>query len=296
MNLTWNPNGIERRELTCPACRATTPDIVVSVLEVVQLHTIRANIDKAEKWTHFEQALEHLDRLDQIGALEKNQQQRLAALCTRGEVLMSLERWAEALEVFEECETLSEQGAQNMMAMYKRAEDHEQALNEGRHEDAEKIFREITEKKEGGMIMCKMDMDQVRLYRNIAMCKAETEDYEGALDVYKFKITPSMEHLSSMGYDREMPRESLLNSMGMAKCLYHLQDYENAIKAGVGALEFDRSYRQVHKHIALSLRAIGKLEDAIKIMGMAVNYEAPWDEQNRKINLELYQELRTASN
>jgi hypothetical protein len=43
--------------------------------------------------------------------------------------------------------------------------------------------------------------------------------------------------------------------------------------------------------VALSQKASGKLEAAIKTMGRAVNYETPWDEANRKIVIKMYEEL-----
>jgi tetratricopeptide (TPR) repeat protein len=264
---------------------------MMSVLDEVHLHMARAEVHIAEKRKHFELALERLDSLEQIGNFEKNKQGKMTILSSRGDVLINLERWAEALVVCEECQTLCEEGIQNRVVLLKRIDDHEKALNEGRHTDAEEIFLEIKKKKAGGMIFCKPDIDQMRILRDIAICKAETGDYDGALEVYIFKITAVGREARSLQNEKEMEREDFYHMMGMAMCFYHLEDYENAADAGARALLFDRRYRQVHKYAALSMRALGEIEDAIKIIASAISYEAPHDEENRKINIELYQEL-----
>ena len=75
-------------------------------------------------------------------------------------------------------------------------------------------------------------------------------------------------------------------------CLYELGEYEKAIDLGTSALiEMNRAYQQCHKHVALSQKAMGCLDDAITTMRQAVCYETPWDEANVDEARELLREL-----
>jgi hypothetical protein len=56
----------------------------------------------------------------------------------------------------------------------------------------------------------------------------------------------------------------------------------------------NRHFPQVHKYVALSQKALGNNEDAVRTMAKAVNYETPWDEVNKKIVLEMYDEMKNS--
>ena len=83
--------------------------------------------------------------------------------------------------------------------------------------------------------------------------------------------------------------------MGMSRCMYHLKNYEFAIQLGEAAIEMNRHFPQVHKYVALSQKASGDIEGAIRTMARAVNYETPWDEANRKVVLAMYEEMKRCS-
>lgn len=65
------------------------------------------------------------------------------------------------------------------------------------------------------------------------------------------------------------------------RCLYELGQHEQAIEIGWDlVIEMNRTYAQCHKYVALSQKAVGRLDDAVTTMRQAVCYETPWDEAN----------------
>ena len=59
--------------------------------------------------------------------------------------------------------------------------------------------------------------------------------------------------------------------MGLPRCLYHNGEYEKAIQIGECAIEMNHHFPQVHKYVALSQKANGDMEAAIRTMARAVH-------------------------
>jgi tetratricopeptide (TPR) repeat protein len=79
--------------------------------------------------------------------------------------------------------------------------------------------------------------------------------------------------------------------MGLARCAYEMKCYEKAIAASDWAIEMNRGFPGVHKYKALAEKARGDLDAAIATMNRAVLYETPWDDDNRRRALVMYDEL-----
>jgi tetratricopeptide (TPR) repeat protein len=259
------------------------------------IHTTRAfilGLSKAKRRREFELALKELEKLERTGVLETVPKKKLLVLTKKGEVLMRLERWVEALKVNEVCDALHEEGRNNKGQMQKRLNDLNCAGAEGRYEDSMEIIWELKGKVADDPLLSSIDTSIFRLYFCIVKCKEEIGDYRGALVFYKYKIGPAMKHMiKQKGHTSELHEKNFHMNMGLAKCMYHLGEYRHSIGAGLHAVKHDRSFRQVHKYVALSFRATGNPEAAIQFMAMAINYEIPWDEENRQVNLKLYEEM-----
>jgi tetratricopeptide (TPR) repeat protein len=79
---------------------------------------------------------------------------------------------------------------------------------------------------------------------------------------------------------------------GLGRCSYETGQYDKAITALEIAMNMNRAYPGVHKYSALAHKELGRLEEAVKIMTLAVFHETPWrDEENQAENMKLYNEL-----
>jgi hypothetical protein len=97
-------------------------------------------------------------------------------------------------------------------------------------------------------------------------------------------------------YDSEpnaTPPEQRKIIMGMSRCFYELGIYEHSVELGLAAVEMNRHFPGVHKYIALSEKARGNIDEAVKIASRAVLYEAPWNEHNKVEVKKFYQYIST---
>jgi tetratricopeptide (TPR) repeat protein len=81
--------------------------------------------------------------------------------------------------------------------------------------------------------------------------------------------------------------------MGMSRCFFEISVYDKSIAAASTAIEMNPHFPGVYKYKALSQRALGELDEAVKTMTRAVLYEAPWDDVNKAEALKLYDEIAT---
>lgn len=78
---------------------------------------------------------------------------------------------------------------------------------------------------------------------------------------------------------------------GLARALYHEKAYKMAIGSAGMSIALDRHHPGAYQCTALCLRELDDLDGAIRVMKLAAFYETPWDEENRKAVLELYDAL-----
>jgi tetratricopeptide (TPR) repeat protein len=76
--------------------------------------------------------------------------------------------------------------------------------------------------------------------------------------------------------------------ISMSRCAYLAKDYRTSIESSERAILINRQFDEVHKCKALSLRKLGKMDEAIVTMNRAVLYEATVGGQKA---LQLYREL-----
>ena len=80
--------------------------------------------------------------------------------------------------------------------------------------------------------------------------------------------------------------------MGLSRCFYELGVYEKAVGAAEAAIEMNRHFPHCHKYLALSYKAMGERDLAIKTMKQAVLYEAPWSKVTMDANKDLLVKMR----
>lgn len=114
----------------------------------------------------------------------------------------------------------------------------------------------------------------------------EDKDWKQAIALYQ-------EVLMMGGHSGEnlSPAQCRTAFMGLARCSYELGIYDKAIYGCNVAIEMNRGFPQVHKYIALSHKARGNLDLAIKTMKEAVLYEAPYSDETILRNKEFLCEL-----
>jgi tetratricopeptide (TPR) repeat protein len=273
-------------KLTCPACRADMPDIEKAMNETAMLYAERArgkSLSDDEKRKYHEMALAELKKVDESIDFES----RVQALATKADVLMKLNRPADALKALEEMEQVHEEGLKNRTEIKRLIDLMDAAENEGRHEDSDVIVEQLEALKEKDVNMKRLEIHSLyELYLGMGEAKEAMEEWEGARDIYKYKLFGMTQ--------RGTPPQERRMYMGVSRCLYHLGKYEFAIELGEAAIMMNRHFPQVHKYVALSQKALGNNEDAVRTMAKAVNYETPWDEVNKKIVHEMYDEMRNS--
>ena len=71
---------------------------------------------------------------------------------------------------------------------------------------------------------------------------------------------------------------------GLSRAMYEVHDFDNAIKLGNMGTDRYRVGAGVHKYLALAYKAKGDIDEAKKVMTMAILYERHWDRDNREQN------------
>lgn len=287
-------------ERSCPACREGAPDVVESVHEMALLHSCRAannDFSEDEQKRHLDLALEELDKFDPTNDA-MTVPQKIRTLFTRGQILLYMSRPAEALDIFEQVEVLSKEGNPNRDEMIRSLAQRKRALQQWQSDEAQLIGRILKH----DVYATRLGTKIYQLYMFMAECKEGMGEYRAAIEIYCTKVMAGMGVFDLKhhywAHDENPPgvEDFLLNmfkkDMSMARCMYLLGDYELSISVGESAIETNRSFPQVHKYVALSQKASGNLEAAIRTMGRALNHEAPWDKANRKKVLEMYKELK----
>jgi len=126
----------------------------------------------------------------------------------------------------------------------------------------------------------------------IAETRENLQDWDGALDVYKWKAMAVFEYDSNDCPRNFTAAQQRRMFMGMSRCLYHKEDYDGSIQLGEEAIQMNRHFPQVHKYVALSQKANGDKEAAVQTMARAVHYETPWDDANKKNVLDIYENMK----
>ena len=112
------------------------------------------------------------------------------------------------------------------------------------------------------------------------------EQYDKAVTIYFDKLLPTLDE-RNQGDNWNIYRIYCR----AARCAFKLGEHENCIKRCNIVLNFHRHVEEIYECKALSLRALGKLDEAIETMNVAIIYETPGDDKNTARLVKMYQEL-----
>jgi len=292
--------------LTCPTCRANTPDIGMSINETAMLYAQRANRDglsEDERTEYRELALAELKKFDGPSFLH-DVKERVQKLATSSSILRELGRPADALKCLEEMEEIDRAALESKREVSRLLHALDLAESAGRNDEADAIAERLEAMKETN----RKRLEWFELYLSMAETKEDMKDWAGAMELYKWKVMMKMHRTEQEIEDDEdgftfspsgantpsgaTPSQERRMIMGMSRCLYHLEKYDTAIELGESAITMNRHFPQVHKHVALSQKAKGDYAAALTTMARAVQYETPWDEANKKVVLKMYEEMK----
>ena len=246
-----------------------------------------SGLDGEEKVILRDMALAELERV----VATDDSRIRIQNLVAKGEVLKKLGRHADAIETFSEILRLIEEGIEAEAEGDSLMQQLDAAIAMGMEEIADaiaKMMETISKKVE----YASMGDAVIEAHLGIAESMEEVEDWDDAMEIYIDKVMAVLEfgpHDQPLNFNAVHQRRMF---MGMSRCFYHKGNYANAIGAGEVAIEMNRHFPQVHKYVALSQRAVGDIESAVRTMLRAVHYETPWDDSNKEKALEMYETMR----
>jgi tetratricopeptide (TPR) repeat protein len=112
------------------------------------------------------------------------------------------------------------------------------------------------------------------------------EEYDQAINIYFDKLLPTLD---------EQNQSDNWNIYRIycraARCALKLGQYETCIQRCNVVIKFHRHVDEIYESKALSLKALGNLEEAIETMNVGIIYETPGDDKNTAHLVEVYQEL-----
>ena len=276
--------------VTCPACRAAAPDIEQSILEKAFQLSRQANrqsLCESEQKELREDAMLELNKI----IASKDASTGISAMLASAEILLALERPEEAVTLLEDVVAFHEQGEETTIKADALADRAKEAELAGRDDEADRLYNEAMALLQAGGRRLSIDQS-FDMYIFYAECLEATENWSGAKDAYIEKIFKKVMDDPTVA----SPIQQRKMFMGLSRCCYHLTEYDKAIDAGSAAIEMNRHFPQVHKYVALAQKASGDLDEARKTMARAVCYETPWDEENKREVMELYQQLMDEEN
>lgn len=285
--ITWQ-NYHQRAEMSlsragfpCPWCRSeNTEDVEQALIDRAMLLGSRGSskaTSQDEKTALWTEALACVDKvLDAKDFL-------ITACANKAEALIELGRGSEAIEVL--AEMIEEDKRRKENPVIDLIDLADKAEARGDEDEANRLQLETVEMFE----LHGMPATRLANYTDAYLLQCRAYESQGewskAYTIYHSMLA-SIEDPES-----ESPVTQRKLFMGMANCFYELGEFEKAIAASEAALTMNCHYPGVHQVKALSEKAMGSLEEAIKTMNCAVLYETPWDDDNKAEVLRFYNEL-----
>jgi tetratricopeptide (TPR) repeat protein len=274
------PTSQDRRETCCPLCRSEASNVVDSMLEKARMYASRANrrgVTDEVKKRYREEALQEVEKVLSIDP------PHLQAFFTKAEILRPLGDPGAAIEALNQMAELDDQ-RQSEVAHVEYLLQRAQAAETESDEEALLDEAESLQKKSGN----RLKGGEARLF-DLKLLQAEAyqdmQEWEEAIKIY----------ISILDVDGMVgsPVQYRKIFMGMSRCFFETSAYGKSIAAASTAIEMNPHFPGVYKYKALSQRALGELDEAVKTTTRAVFYEAPWDDVNKAEALKLYDEIAT---
>mmetsp|Transcript_21210 Transcript_21210/g.32172 ORF Transcript_21210/g.32172 Transcript_21210/m.32172 type:complete len:465 (+) Transcript_21210:23-1417(+) len=271
----------------CPLCRNETDGRVeVDLMLRSRLLASRANLlkkgDPESARNLLEKALDILNKLLQVNS------PHLQAYITKVEILESLGEYQRVVDTVDEVVAINNERVEKIKEISAIEARIEQAMMRHDGEEAERLQQEYVQfatNNQATMATRITQQDVVELWIQQAEGHIKLGNWDTAKDILitktQFLVSP----------DALSPSRTRRCVMGLARCAYETKRYDKAIAASEMAIEMNRSFPGVYLYKALSLKELGDMDAAIATMNRAVLYETPWDDDNRRKALEIYDKL-----
>jgi len=112
------------------------------------------------------------------------------------------------------------------------------------------------------------------------------EEYNQAVAVYFDKLLPTLDE-RNQGDNWNIYRIYCR----AARCAFKQGQYKNCIQRCNIVLNYHRHVDEIYESKALSLKALGKLDEAIQTINVGIMYETPGDDKNTVRLVKIYQDL-----
>lgn len=288
--IDFTPTGIDditsvevkRMGMNCPYCRTeTTDNLEEDLMNKAMLLATRASAsnDKSCKESYYKESLSHLNQI-----LE-TEIPLITTYFTKAEILLELEDPQGALEALENLFRADESRRQH--PVNKLLEEQEEAVARFDRDKYERLKEEVVlAAEEHGMPASRLRRDA---YFDLYMLQCQAYEkllqWDDALESYR-KAGSIMDETGNMS-----PPKQRQFYFGLGQCLFEAGKYDPAIGILDIAISMNRHYPCVHKYKAWAQEKLGRTNDALVTMNRAALYETPWDEENQKECLDLYEKL-----
>jgi len=272
----------------CPYCKSTeTEDVEEDLLHRADLLLVGVNLpvnSEKQKESLKKQALSCVDKV----LMGKNA--KMDAYVTKAKILLALGLHSEAMRAVDEAIDENEKRKAHPMLVLAEAAKAAEARGDmaeyylkvvaiGEHQDKHSV-----------------PLSQLNNYAECKLIKCEAleaqNNFQEAFDLY-MEVTKEMTKPIA-GEDESKFHDTVYKSMvGFARCSYEMGKFEHAVTCSDGVMNIYRHRPNVHKYKALSLKKLGKIDEAITVMQRAILYETPWniDTKHNAEVWQLYKEL-----
>ena len=253
----------------CPYCRSEIPDLIESTnakICVIVARVKRGDLPEEQRIELAAKALADIQKLCDTGdrLVKINFTHNRATLQSyQGDHKAALKGLQEMIPLFTE---MAEIGTKAEALMAKCIAENLRFSKESKKQNI------------GAPGSALLKTDLINLYLHIAKVQKDLEDWEAAMKTYIHILDTFKARLEMTAHQQ---REAFV---GAQECAYEMKDYRYAMQLGDTVMKTNRFYPGIHKSTALAYRAIGKVEEARVLAARAIMYEAPWDEENKKMN------------
>lgn len=276
-------NSQNTAALSCPLCRSDTENVEQGLMERASLLAGEANVRDLTPEGRTALRQEALACVDRVLASENT---FLPAYFTKAEILLSLGDGAAAVEAIKMLREENEKRKEHPMAKLMKQVD--EAEGRGDHVELQRLQEAVAELFEETKGDVPKTLKPGQLF-HVHMLESKLYQFDKKWSEALDCLINALRCID--GPESQSAVEQRKLWMGLAECAYKGGKYDMALSASEAALDMNRAFDQVHKHRALAFKALGKMDEAIDTMNRAVLYETPWNIENIRKNIALYNEL-----
>jgi len=282
----------------CPCCKNTdTEDVEGTLLNKAKFlinHATRVNLPIYSEEQSEALKREALDCVDKVLMAENA---GMDAYVTKAKILLALGRHSDAIRAADEA--LLENGIRESHPLCVLSQEAKAAEARGDMAEYHRKILAMGDSKDSFPLhllpRSRLSFDSRGQCKLIKAKALEAQNKTGAaFDLYTELFEEFNKKQKESDVDTPETDETIVSLLtGLAHCSYELGKLAHAIAYSNGLMESRRHHPGVRKYKALSLKKLGKLDEAITEMQRAILYETPWnvDENHNSEVWRLYKEL-----